>query len=93
MDSGELRQGRRVYGPKDGKVLRYHRVVIMGAAGRDFHVQGITPEIADLSINFGPELSNDPADRLIEATSILRNAPIITADQNIRDATILETIW
>ena len=60
---------------------------------RNFHVQGITPEIAELSVNFGQEINNDPADRLIAATSILRNAPIITADQNIRDATILETIW
>jgi len=60
---------------------------------RNFQVQQITPEIADLSVNFGSEINNDPADRLIAATSILKNIPIITADQNLRDATILETIW
>ena len=60
---------------------------------RNFHIQEITPKIAELSVNFGTEINNDPADRLIAATSILMNAPIITADQNIRDATILETIW
>lgn len=60
---------------------------------RNFHVQGITPEIAELSVNFSQEINNDPADRLIAATSILKNAPIITADQNLRDTALLSTIW
>ena len=60
---------------------------------QNYRVQQITPEIAELSVNFGAEINGDPADRLIAATSILRNTPIITADQNLRDATILETIW
>ena len=60
---------------------------------RKFHIQAITPEIADLSVNFGAEINSDPADRLIAATSILRNAPIISADQNLRQATMLDTIW
>ena len=60
---------------------------------RSFHIQEITPEIADLSVNLGAEINNDPADRLIAATSILRNAPVITADKNLREATLLETIW
>ncbi len=60
---------------------------------RNFHVQEITPEIAELSVHLGPEINHDPADRLIAATSVLRGAPVITADQNLRDATLLETIW
>lgn len=60
---------------------------------RNFFIQEITPEIAELSVNFGPEINDDPADRLIAATSIYRNAPIVTADQNLRNATIIETIW
>jgi len=60
---------------------------------RSFHIQEITPEIAELSVNLGAEINNDPADRLIAATSILRNAPVITADKNLREATLLETIW
>ena len=60
---------------------------------RNFHIHPITPEIAELSVNFGSEINNDPADRLIAATSILKNIPIITADINLRNATILETIW
>jgi PIN domain nuclease of toxin-antitoxin system len=60
---------------------------------RNFHIQEITPEIADLSVNFDSEINNDPADRLIAATAILSNAPIITADQNLRKATMIKTIW
>ena len=60
---------------------------------QNYQVQQITPEIAELSVNFGLEINNDPADRLIAATSVLKNAAIVTADQNLRDAAILETIW
>jgi len=60
---------------------------------RNFHVQDITPEIAELSVNFGSQISNDPADRLIAATAVFRNAPVITADRNLRDASMVETIW
>ena len=60
---------------------------------RNFHIQEITPEIAEMSVNFGSQISNDPADRLIAATSVLRNAPVVTADRNLRDAPMVETIW
>ena len=60
---------------------------------RHFRIQEITPPIAELSVNFGSGINNDPADRLISATSILLNAPLITADKNLRDATLIETIW
>jgi PIN domain nuclease of toxin-antitoxin system len=42
---------------------------------RNYLIQEITPEIAELSVNFASEINNDPADRLIVATSILANAP------------------
>ncbi|RDH86773.1 MAG: twitching motility protein PilT [endosymbiont of Escarpia spicata] len=60
---------------------------------QNYQIQPITPEITELSVNFGAEINNDPADRIIAATSILNNAPIVTADQNLRNATILEAIW
>ena len=60
---------------------------------RNYLVQEITPEIAELSVNFGSEMNSDPADRLIAATSVLGNAPVVTADENLRAATMLETIW
>jgi len=60
---------------------------------RNYLVQEITPEIGELSVDFGSEVNNDPADRLIAATSILGNAPIVTADQNLKQATMVKTIW
>jgi len=60
---------------------------------RHFHIQGITLEIAELSINLGSDINNDPADRLIAASSILMNAPLVTADRNLREAAMLETVW
>jgi PIN domain nuclease of toxin-antitoxin system len=60
---------------------------------RNFQVQEITAEIAEQSVNFGPEISSDPADRLIAATSVLCNAPVVSADQNLRRSAMVETIW
>ena len=37
--------------------------------------------------------NSDPADRLIAATSVLNQAPVVTADKNLRNASIVETIW
>ena len=60
---------------------------------RNIQVQSITPEIAELSVNFCREINTDPADRLIAATSLIRNASIITSDNNLRDFEMLDTIW
>lgn len=67
--------------------------VKLALQARDFNIREITPPIAELSVNLGKEINNDPADRLISATSILLNAPIVTADKNLRDASLIETIW
>ena len=55
--------------------------------------QGITPEIADLAANFPSEINQDPADRIICATSTNTNTDLITADRNLRKSTIVKTIW
>lgn len=60
---------------------------------RHIQVANITPKIAELSVNFGTEIGKDPSDRLIAATSIAMNAPIVTADQRLRSASIIDTIW
>ena len=52
----------------------------------------ITPEIASLSQ--GDFLHhNDPADRLIAATAIHHNAPLITADKKLKKVDPLTVIW
>ena len=60
---------------------------------RNISVQSISPEIAELSVNFSSEINNDPADRIIAATSIFQNAQLVTADQNLRESEMLDTIW
>lgn len=54
---------------------------------------GITPEIAELSTQFSSETNLDPADRIIGATSILSNATLVTADNNLRRSKKIKTIW
>ena len=60
---------------------------------RNIIVQQISPEIAELSVGFGSEINNDPADRIIAATSIVKNAQLVTADSNLRASKLLEVIW
>lgn len=62
-------------------------------SSRNYTVVNISPEIAELSVNLDDDINSDPADRLIAATSILKQAPVVTADKNLRNATILETVW
>jgi len=60
---------------------------------RSVSVQSISPEIAELSVNLGSEINNDPADRIIAATSIILNAQLVTADQNLIDSQMITTVW
>ncbi len=55
--------------------------------------QGITPEIAELASHLSLGRNKDPADRIIAATSIIENARLITADEDLRRSTRLKTIW
>tara|TARA_R110000868_G_scaffold158377_5_gene386453 strand:+ start:1740 stop:2135 length:396 start_codon:yes stop_codon:yes gene_type:complete len=60
---------------------------------RSVSVQSISPEIAELSVNFNSEITNDPADRIIAATSIILNTQLVTADQNLIDSQMINTVW
>ena len=60
---------------------------------RNIVVQSISPEIAELSVNLGAEINSDPADRIIAATSIIHNAQLVTADQNLRNSNLLDSLW
>ncbi len=59
----------------------------------NYILQGITPEIAEVSIQFDSNVGNDPADRIIAATSLVKNTPLLTADKNLRKAKAITTIW
>lgn len=60
---------------------------------RNISVVQISPEIAELSVGFGSEINKDPADRIIAATSIIHNAQLITADQNLISSERVDTLW
>ena len=68
-------------------------MIDLALQARNHAIQDITPEIAELSTNLAGELGDDPADRLIAASSILGNAPVVTADRRMRNSNLLETIW
>lgn len=56
-------------------------------------VQPITSRIATLAAQLPPEINRDPADRLIVATALAENVPLLTADRNLRASALITTIW
>ena len=62
-------------------------------AANNYVFKNITPEIAELATTLPSEINQDPADRIICATSILMNSPLITSDQNLRKSELVNTIW
>jgi len=56
-------------------------------------VQPITPAIATLSVQFTSDVTKDPADRLIAASALANNVPLVTADQNLQAAAQIPTFW
>jgi len=71
----------------------YSEFIGLIRAANHYVFESITPEIADLSVSLESGISLDPADRLICATSMVRGAPLITADSNLRASKMVKTIW
>ena len=62
-------------------------------SANNYTIQMITTEIADLSVSLDTAVNLDPADRLICATALHRNLPLVTADSNLIQAKGIITIW
>ena len=60
---------------------------------RSISVKPISPEIAELSVNFDDQMNSDPADRIIAATALIHNARLVTADRNFLGNGLLDTLW
>ncbi|MGD9824039.1 type II toxin-antitoxin system VapC family toxin [Desulfobacter sp.] len=73
--------------------IPYIEFIRLVMAANNFIFQKITPELADLSTILPADINSDPADRLISATSIITNTPLITADKNLRKSEKIKTIW
>ena len=58
-----------------------------------FVVLPITARIAVQAFELPPEYPNDPADRVIGATALIHDLPLVTADNQIRGTHAIPTIW
>ena len=73
--------------------VSYLEFINLLKASNNYIFKNITPEIAELATTLPMEISQDPADRIICATSIIMNSSLITADQNLRKSGLVSTIW
>jgi PIN domain nuclease of toxin-antitoxin system len=53
----------------------------------------VTPEIAAQSVRLPDSFPNDPSDRLIAATAMIEGMALVTADADIRQSSVVETVW
>jgi len=60
---------------------------------RRFVVLPITANIALQALELPSTYPKDPADRIIGATALIEDIPLITADQAIRKSRAVPTIW
>lgn len=60
---------------------------------RRFRVLPVTANIALQAFELPARYSNDPVDRVIGATALIEDIPLVTADGAIRKSRVLPTIW
>ena len=56
-------------------------------------LQRIDPDIADLSTKIFKNSENDPADKLIASTAVIKKAKLVTADRAMRSSSEVVTVW
>ena len=81
---------------KSGRLIidtNYSEYIELLLSSFGIQVNPITPEIAKISVEFDDSVNHDPADRIIAATSLVEDAPLVTADKNLIKAKIINTIW
>lgn len=69
------------------------RFVELALQARHHQLQRLTPAISEAAVNFGPEINNDPADRIIVATARHLHASLVTADLNLQTSGLVKTLW
>ena len=58
-----------------------------------YRLRSITPDVAELSARLFADAHKDPADRIIAATAIVLQSPLVTADEFLRRSRQVRTIW
>src|SRR5438876_6986583 len=56
-------------------------------------VRPMTPEIVAQAVRLPDDFPRDPADRVITSSAIVDGIPLVTADERIRQARVVQTIW
>ncbi len=56
-------------------------------------VMELTAEVAAVAAFLPPAFPRDPFDRLIAATAIVAQIPLVTADERIQKSGVVRTIW
>ena len=59
----------------------------------EYRIEPVTDDIAERAGQLGDGFGGDPADRLVAATALLREVPLVTYDQRLRETEVLPTIW
>jgi PIN domain nuclease of toxin-antitoxin system len=70
------------------------RTWLDGLAGQ-LRTIGVTPAIADTAVSLPSSFPRDPADRLIFATALEHDLPLVTKDRAIRESAVpgAHTVW
>ena len=66
---------------------------VLAEIERRFVVLPITARIASQASELPPSYPTDPADRIIGATALIEDIPLLTADTQIRRSRAVPTIW
>ncbi|MBP9890660.1 MAG: type II toxin-antitoxin system VapC family toxin [Planctomycetes bacterium] len=59
----------------------------------DYALANLTPEVADVGAAISTKTLADPADRMVVATAMLNQCPLVTADGSIHDSGLVQCIW
>jgi PIN domain nuclease of toxin-antitoxin system len=58
-----------------------------------FTVLPVNRHVAARSVQLPSTYPKDPMDRIIGATALVEGCPLVTADESIRRAKVVKTIW
>jgi PIN domain nuclease of toxin-antitoxin system len=59
----------------------------------EYRIEPLTDETAERAGQFGDTFPEDAADRMIAATALLREVPLVTHDEKLLGVEYLKTIW
>ena len=78
---------------KDQIDVRPSVLAFLQAVEARFRVLSVTSAIAARAVEFSPSFPRDPADRIIAATAIVHQMPLVTRDTRIHASKEVECIW